>query len=113
MAEEVLTAGPGQPIELGAASQLGCAPFRVEQPALFETIKRGIERAFFELDGRAGGVLNPLADGVAMHGAARQGLEDQRVERAVEEICWIPRHSKYQTGRRGKGLVPESRTLLV
>ena len=58
MARELLPSGPREAIELGAAAELGGAPFGVEQAALLHPIERRVERPFFELE--AGSVASSI-----------------------------------------------------
>src|SRR5665213_2856436 len=81
---ELLAAGGGEFIELCFAAELGHAPFGFDPAFAFHSIEGRVERAFFDLDGIAGGILDPSRDGVPVARAPAQCLENERVERAVE-----------------------------
>src|SRR5439155_4003019 len=61
-------------------------PVGFDPAALFHAIERGVERPLFDGEG-PGGVFQPAGDGVAVPGTPRQGLEDQRVQAAVEAVA--------------------------
>ena len=49
-------------------------------------MKRGIERALLHLEHGAGHLLEPLRDGVPVDRAERDDLQDEHVERALEQV---------------------------
>src|SRR5512143_2243954 len=55
-------------------------------------MQRGVERALRDLKALAGDPLDPAQDCESMHGSPAQGLEDQQVERAAQEIEVLVRH---------------------
>ena len=60
---------------------------------MLEAVQRGIERALLDEQRAAGHLLDPLHDRVAAERAERDGLEDQEVEGAGEQVgAW--RHGR-------------------
>src|SRR4051794_7685057 len=51
----------------------------------------GVEGAFLDPEVVVGGVADPSCDGVAVHRTPGEGLEDQEVERSLEEIEVVER----------------------
>src|SRR5919106_2041759 len=77
---------PGEPVELGLAVVLGRAPFRGDQPLLFHSVQRGIERAFFDPEDVFGQLVDASGDAVAMVGPGAEAFEDEEVERALQKV---------------------------
>ena len=66
---------------------LSDVPHSVEQHApMLEAVQRGIERALLDGERAAGDVLDAQQHAVAMLGTERQGLEDQQIERAGQQL---------------------------
>src|SRR6185437_11043285 len=86
LGSELAAALRGELIELRFAIVFGETPVGFEPAALFHAMEGGVERAFFYLEPLIGRVANPRRDGVAVSGAPGEGLEDEEVERALEEI---------------------------
>ena len=83
---ELLASARAQAIELCFAVFLGVAPFGVEPSLLFHAMERGIERAFFDLELVACGLLDPAEDGETVHRSPGERLEDEQVEGAADEV---------------------------
>src|ERR1043165_4243838 len=73
-------------IELGFAVVLGESPLGLDPLPLLHPVERGVESALFYREGPFGGLPDPLSDGVAVAGTPGEGLEDEHIERALEEI---------------------------
>ena len=93
---ELLLALGGQAIKLGAAIVFGSSPFGFEEATKLEAMECWIERAFFYFEELLGGLVNPLGDGVAVLRAPDERLEDEHLERALDEIAGVgvffPKH---------------------
>jgi hypothetical protein len=50
-------------------------------------MERGIQGALLDRKDVSGPLPNPVPDGISMHGAPGNGLEDQEVEGASEEVA--------------------------
>src|SRR5439155_985186 len=62
------------------------APLALHPAALLEAVEGGVERALADLEDLAGELLDPAGGGVAVGGAPGEGLEDEQVERPLEEV---------------------------
>src|SRR4029078_6404310 len=96
---KLLSAASSQFVELRLATELGHPPLGFDPAFALHAIERGIEGAFFDLDGVARRLLEPARDGVAMSRSPAQRFEHECVEGAVETIfrfgAWhrLPRQS--------------------
>ena len=82
------TAG-GQRIELGFSSRFRFRPFRFDPGFLFQAVQSGVEGALLNLKNFAGDLLNALGNGPAVFGFEGNGLENEEVESALDEIAWL------------------------
>src|SRR4029078_12338060 len=71
---------------LGAAVVQRESPRGLKKLALLEAVKCGVERALFDSEDVAGDVLDQPRDAVAVGRPPRERLEDEEVERALEEV---------------------------
>ena len=83
---ELSTPCPRELIELGVAASVGRSPLGSEPSSCFETMKRGVERALLHLENVLRDLLQALGDSVPVKGTERHDLENQEVERALEQI---------------------------
>src|SRR5947208_16401686 len=74
--------GGGQPIKLGAPIVLGSAPFRFEQPLMFEALERGIQRTLLGEQSAAGDLLDTQQHAIDMQGTERHSFKNHEFERA-------------------------------
>src|SRR5882672_681808 len=90
---QLLLAGGRQPVILGALLIFGGLPFRFDPPLSFQTVQCGIERARVYLQGFAGAAPDGDADTVAVLRPPLQGLQDQQVQRPLQQFnpVLIPR----------------------
>ena len=79
-------AGRGQLVVLRFAAGVGESPLFVEQSLALEAVQGGVERALLDDDAVRGGLANPSADRIAVTRAPADGLEDENVERAGEQV---------------------------
>src|SRR6185312_6693184 len=63
-----------------------CLPLGGDPTAALEAVERRVQRAMLDDQHFARGVLDVLGDAVAVRGAEQQRLEDEHVERALEEL---------------------------
>ena len=96
---QLLSSFGSEAIELRLATGVRHLPVRGQQPAVFEPVESGIERALRHLHDVARDQLKALRDAVAVNGPAGDDLKDQQVERALGEIgssgTVTPRASTY------------------
>jgi hypothetical protein len=59
-------------------------------------VQGGVERTFAHLQDVVGELLDPAGDGVSVGGSPGQGLEDEQVERALEEVERRARHESHR-----------------
>src|SRR5689334_5822587 len=76
----------GQRVELGFAVVFGGAPLGFDQALLFEPIEGGIQRPFLHFQHVIGELMKAGGDAVAVIGSRAQALEDEQVERALQEV---------------------------
>src|SRR5262249_21235437 len=84
--DELATAGFGETVEAGFATELGHAPVGLDQAAALEAVEGRIERAVFYGQRAISGIREPAGDRIAVAWAELQGAQDERVEGAVEAI---------------------------
>src|SRR5688572_6722022 len=82
----MVLAGPRERVELRFASRLGCPPLRCNPSLLLQSMKGGIERALRNLQVFVRYLLNPFRDGPAMLRFEREDLQNQQIERALDEV---------------------------
>jgi tetratricopeptide (TPR) repeat protein len=85
----MLATGGGKRIELGRAAAVAFSPSRLDPALALEAIEGRIERSLLNLQHVSGYLLNAFGDGPSMLGLKRDGLEDQQVEGALQEIVWF------------------------
>ncbi len=64
------------------------APLGLDQALVLESMERGVERALLDLKHVPGDCLDALGDRPAVSRLGGDGLEDQHVERALNEVRW-------------------------
>jgi hypothetical protein len=82
---ELPAAGGSEGVELGGASGGRFFPLATNESFVLELVERGIERAVGDLEGLVGHLAEALRDGPAGAGLEIEDLEDEEVERALEE----------------------------
>src|SRR5688572_8323043 len=83
---ELLLAGRGDAVELDALLRLAQRPLALHPALFFKAMERGVERSGFDLQ-RFGGLRGDgLPDGVAMLRSPLQRLEDEHVQRALQQL---------------------------
>jgi hypothetical protein len=82
----LFSAGAREGVELGAAVVLRRPPRGLEQPAIFEAVEGGVERALLDGEVAPGDLLDTEEDPVAVLGPERDGFEDEQVERAGKQV---------------------------
>ena len=73
-------------IKLRATIVLRVAPFRTDPALLFQAMKRWIERALADLKCIFRNELDALRDAPAVHGFERDSFENEKIERALNEV---------------------------
>src|SRR6185437_2099638 len=92
----------GEAVVLGLAVVLGGAPLTVDPALDFEALQGGVERALVHVQDAGRKLLDPLADAPAMHGLEREGLEDQKLEGAAEDVVLLNCHEPTLVGIQQK-----------
>jgi hypothetical protein len=90
---ELLPAGRRQPVVPRAASGVGGAPLRGDPSAPEQALQGGVEGARLHVEDVARQLRDALADAPAMHGPQIERLQDQHVERALQEYLGVVWHS--------------------
>src|SRR5688500_5871032 len=73
-------------IDLGAPVVVGDTPCRRHPALALEAMQRRVQRAFLDEQRILGGLLDPFGDRIAMLRAPAQGLEDEQLEAAAENV---------------------------
>src|SRR5262245_15455633 len=78
---------------------------------MFEAIQRRIERALLDQEALLRDLLDAEQDAIAVQRSQRNGLEDEKVERALQQLCrvthaalldWSGEHASLLLGRQGE-----------
>src|SRR5688500_14899056 len=83
---ELGAAASGEAVVLGAPVVLREPPLGLDPAALLQAVEGGVEGALLDAEGVVGRLADPARDGVAVARAPAEGLEDEDVERALEEL---------------------------
>jgi len=86
LCEQMLFAGVGEAVDADALFVLGKLPVGGDHFLTLETVQGGIEGAGVDLEDVVGVGFDGLADAVAVAGAPAEGLQDQEVESALEQL---------------------------
>jgi len=78
--------GLGQLVKLGLAPRFARLPFRLEPAAGFEAMERRVELTLLALQQILGDLLQPLRNGIPVQRTWSRDLQDQHVERALQQI---------------------------
>src|SRR5262245_46540040 len=92
---KLLAAGGGEGVELGVTPGCRLAWLRFNPPLLLETMQSGIKRALGNLQDVAAHLLNPLGDRPPVPRLERDGLQNEKVESALNQIGWLPHIPRY------------------
>src|SRR6185437_3616656 len=84
--EQLLLAGRGEPVDLYALLVLRLLPFRCDPFGALQTMQRGVERPRIRPQHIARAGADGLADSIAVPRPPLQGLQDQQVERALQQF---------------------------
>src|SRR5688500_18654817 len=76
----------GQTVELRASIVRRELPLGLDPAALLQAMERWVKRTFADLEDLARQLLDPPRDGVAVGRSPAQRLEDEQVERALQQI---------------------------
>ena len=88
-----MPAGPGERVELCHAAGFRGPPFGRDPALLLEAVQRRVKRALLDLKSLPGDLLDALCDRPTVLGFERDGLQNQQIERSLNEIgrlCHIP-----------------------
>ena len=86
---ELFAAGPRKRVKLCPAVVLTRAPLGCDPRLLLELVQGGIEGSVADLEDVGGQLLQPQADGPAIHRLEYEHLENQKVQRSLHEIRWL------------------------
>lgn len=84
---ELLATGRSEAIVAGLAIILGRAPEGGDPTAVLEAVQRRVQRSVFHLQNFRRTVLNDVRNRVAVRGPWVERLEDQQVQRSLEQVC--------------------------
>ena len=98
---ELFPAGARERVELRAARVLRLAPLGVEPARALQPLERGEERAGIDLEHAARDLLDAPRDAEAVHRLEAERLEDEHVERALDDIGVRLVHAKTALDRCG------------
>ena len=85
-ADELLSALRCEPVVARAPVVLGRAPERRDPAAILEAVQGRVERAVLHLEHLVRPTLDRMRDGVAVCGPDTERLQDEQVERSLEEL---------------------------
>src|SRR5690242_14991999 len=83
----------GEDVVLGATVILRGTPVSLDQALSFQAPEGGKQRAGVDLENAAADLLDAQADAVAVQWFQRQGLQDEHVERALNQFSRFGRHA--------------------
>src|SRR5262249_9811461 len=86
LALERAPAEPRQRVIFRAPSELAGLPLGFDPALLFQLVQRGVERAVADLEDIARHLQEPLADRPSMQRLEREDLQQQEVERALNQV---------------------------
>ena len=66
---------------------LGLAPVGIHRSGALQTLQRGEQRAWVDPEHTARDLLHAPRDTVAVHRLEAQRLENEHVERALDDVC--------------------------
>src|SRR5262249_50278148 len=90
---QLLSAGPGEGINLGHAAVLGLLPLAAHKPLALESMQCRVERALLNIENLPRGYEDSLGDPVAVQGSWGQHFQYEKVEGALEEFGFLGSHS--------------------
>src|SRR5215217_4691516 len=85
---ELLSPGARERVELGAAVVFAWPPFGGDPPFLLELVQGGVERAVADLKRVFRDLLEPVTDVPPVHRIQGEHLEDEQIERSLNEVLW-------------------------
>jgi hypothetical protein len=83
---ELLTPVRRESVELRPPPFRRHAPVALDPAAVLEPVERGVKRPLVHLEDVAGPLADALGDAPAVQRAERHRLEDEQVERALEQV---------------------------
>src|SRR5262249_15625179 len=83
---ELFLSRPGQRIKLGTARVLGLAPLRVEPTGALQPLQCGKQRSRIDPEYALRNLLHAAGDAEPVHGLKTESLEDQHVQRALDDV---------------------------
>ena len=101
-AAKLTASGRRQSIIFGFALVVGFAPLAGDEALVFQAVERGVERTLLDFEAVAGDLLDAEENAVSVQWAEGDGLEDQKVERALQKIDAV-RHTALLDGQGKDG----------
>ncbi len=86
--------GSREPVELCAARVLGLPPLGVEPAGALQALQRGEQGAGVHFEDSTGNLLNAAGDAEAVQRLEAEGLQDQHVECALDDVSAGIAHGK-------------------
>ena len=83
---QLLAARARELVELCLSTGVGAAPLSLQPAAFFEPVQRWIERSLLNVQRVARHLFQPLRNRVAVQWAEGDDLEDEEVERALQQV---------------------------
>src|SRR5688500_9906890 len=105
---ELASPAGGEPIELRIDVVLRETPLGLDEAARFHSVERRVEGRVLDAELTVGGLPQPAEDVVPVHGAPGEGLEDEHVEGALEDVDFAGGH-RISTKRFSGGYGPSTK----
>jgi hypothetical protein len=94
---ELPAPGPRQAVVLRLPVVVGGVPLGVDPPLLLEAVQRRVERPLVHAQHITRDLLDALRDAPPMHRLERERLQDQHVQRALQQILFLTAHESTLT----------------
>src|SRR5262249_12726657 len=94
---ELFLSRPGQRIKLGTARVLGLAPLRVQPAGALQPLQSSQQRPRIDPEYALRDLFHAPGDAEPVHGLKTESLEDQDIQRALDDISVRVVHGSFMT----------------